>query len=208
MSKTLDEVTLLELLPPNLRGDPDIIAASTAVDATFKDLVSAISKVYTIADIDNASSEVVDALAVEMRCDFYDQSLPLENRRKLVKNAYLYKLLKGTPFAVQGVVSDAFSDAMVREWFDYGGEPYHFRVTTDDDLQDKAESVIEAINAVKNVRSYFDGISAVNKTQFTEYAGFAVRMASKQTIDGMVIPPPKPYVGEVLSIFGVIYEME
>jgi phage tail P2-like protein len=208
MSKTLDEVTLLELLPPNLRGDPDIIAASTAVDSTFKDLVSAISKVFTIADIDNASSEVVDALAIEMRCDFYDQSLPLENRRKLVKNAYLYKFLKGTPFVVQGVVSDAFSNAMVREWFQYNGEPYHFRIVTDDDLQDKASSVIEAINSVKNVRSYLDGISTINKTQFTEYVGFAVRMASKQTIDGCVMPPPIPYTGETLSIFGVVYNME
>jgi P2-related tail formation protein len=208
MSKTLDEVTLLELLPPNLRGDPDIIAASAAADASFKELVGTIAKVLTIADIDNASSEVVDALAVEMRCDFYDQSLPLDNRRKLVKNAYLYKFLKGTPFVVQGVVSDAFSNAMVREWFQYNGEPYHFRVITDDDLEDKAVSVIEAINSVKNVRSYFDGISAVNKAPFTEYVGFAVRTAKKQTIDGMKLPPQIPYKGLTLSIFGVVYDMQ
>jgi hypothetical protein len=33
-------------------------------------------------------------------------------------------------------------------------------------------------------------------------------MASKQTIDGCVMPPPIPYTGETLSIFGVVYNME
>jgi phage tail P2-like protein len=205
MSKKLNEVTLLELLPPNLRGDPDIIAASAAVDKSFCAMLSMIKNVYTIADIDHASSDVVDALAVEMRCDFYDQTLPLESRRKLVKNAYLYKYLKGTPFAVQGIVSDAFSNAEVREWFEYNGQPYHFRIITEDNLDDKAASVIEAVNSVKNVRSYFDGISTLLTESFTQYCGIAMRIAKYTTIDGCKRPN---LLYPSLSLFGVVCEIE
>jgi P2-related tail formation protein len=182
MSKTVHQTTLLELLPPNLRGDPDIVAASSATDGAFREMVDSITKVLTIADIDHASSDIVDALAVEMRTDFYDQTLPLENRRKLVKNAYLYKFFKGTPYIVQLIISDAFVDTMMHEWFEYDGEPYHFKIITDDDLHDKAASVIEAVNVAKNVRSWFDGIYTTNKVQFTEYQGFATRVATKYTV--------------------------
>jgi P2-related tail formation protein len=114
MSKTIDQVSLLELLPPNLRGDPDIVAASQASDRDFQDLCGKIRLVYTIADIDHASSEVVDALAVEMNCDFYDQSLPLATRRRLVKNAYLYKYFMGTSYAVRKIVEDIYTGGCTR----------------------------------------------------------------------------------------------
>lgn len=200
MSKTLDQVTLLELLPPNLRGDPDIIAASAAADASFKELVSTINNVFTIADIDNASSEVVDALAVEMRCDFYDQSLPLENRRKLVKNAYLYKYLKGTPYCVDQILKDVYNTADLREWFDYGGAPYHFKIIVNESLESETERLMEAVKAVKNVRSYLDGVTVAKVANINVYVGMPSHRYTYHKI-----PAPKPYEGMTASIMGVSY---
>jgi len=42
MSKTIYDVTLLELLPENLRSDPDIIAASKALDEEYRQLAQSI----------------------------------------------------------------------------------------------------------------------------------------------------------------------
>jgi len=165
MSKTVSDVTLLELLPENLRSDPDIIAASQAVDSEFQALASSIKNCLTIADVDNASSDVVDNLAGEMQVDFYDQTLSLPIRRALVKNGYIYKYQKGTAYVVKQIVEDAGLDATVKEWFEYEGEPYYFKVTTETVISGTTvlAELVEMINAVKNVRSWLEAI-IINRT--------------------------------------------
>lgn len=183
--KTIYDVTLLELLPENLRSDPDIIAASKALDEEYRQLAQSIKNVLTFGDIDNAKSEVVDALAAEMNLDFYDQTLPLANRRALVKNGYLYKYLKGTPFAVKQVVTDIFSAAQTEEWFEYGGVPYYFRVVTEAKLpaSEIIERIFKAIDTVKNVRSWLQGFGALKHVGLTSYLGFVIHQRHYQKID-------------------------
>jgi P2-related tail formation protein len=109
MNNTLDKVMLSELIPPNLKGDPDIVAMGAAIDTIFFANVPKIKNSYTVADIDSASSGVVDLIAAERNADFYEQSLPLDNRRVLAKHAYLFKRLKGTPYAVRKIILDVLS---------------------------------------------------------------------------------------------------
>lgn len=184
MSKTVHEVTLLELLPENLRSDPEIIAASQATDTEFRALAKAIANCLTIADIDHAGSEIVDQLAAEMRVDFYDQTLSLEKRRALVKNGYLYKYLKGTAYAVGQIVTDAFDASEVQEWFDYHGEPYYFKVVTEANLPDIStiNDVVEAIDSVKNVRSWLESIEALKNADLKVYYGLAVQQTCYHTL--------------------------
>ncbi|MBP2655018.1 MAG: putative phage tail protein [Firmicutes bacterium] len=165
MSKTVYDVTLLELLPENLRSDPDIIAASQAVDTEYRALVSSIKNCLTIADVDNACSDVVDNLAGEIQVDFYDQTLSLDVRRALVKNGYIYKYQKGTAYAVKQIVEDAGLNASLKEWFEYDGEPYYFKVTTETVVSSTTvlAELAEMINSVKNIRSWLEGI-IINRT--------------------------------------------
>jgi P2-related tail formation protein len=178
------DVKLLDLLPPNLRGDTDIIAASKAIDPEFYALANSIKNVLTFGDIDNASSEVVDNLARELKTPFYDTNLDLSMRRELVKNALIYNMTKGTPYTVESVITNAFSKSVLQEWFEYGGNPYCFRVVfvpfnthsaikafqhqelkqyTHQEIQDKDQQaeliakLTKAINTVQNTRSHFEG---------------------------------------------------
>ncbi len=179
----VNRVTLLELLPENLRSDPDIIAASCGVDSEFQDLADAINKCITIADIDKARSEVIDNLAGEMNVDFYDQKLSLDNRRELVRNGYKFKYRKGTAYAVRQIVKDAFADTElkdafeVKEWFQYNGKPYHFKISTKVNLPgvSKITSVVNAINSVKNARSTLESIEAIKRAELKGYYGFGVK---------------------------------
>jgi len=177
MSKTVNDVTLLELLPENLRSDPDIIAASQAVDTEFQALASSIKNCLTIADVDNACSDVVDNLAGEIQVDFYDQTLSLAVRRALVKNGYIYKYQKGTAYAVKQIVEDIFDNAAVKEWFDYGGDPYYFKVVKIGGEMIEPEvytKLKEAIYAVKNARSHLEGVSLSRSLSGTMYLGGAI----------------------------------
>lgn len=200
MSKVLENTTILELLPQNLWNDPDIIAASAAVDKEFAEMLRSVNKCLTFGDIDNASSEVVDFLAAEMDVEFYDQSFPLAKRRQLVKNAYIYKYYKGTLFAVKQALEDIYESADVREWFQYGGQPYNFKIVVDESLGDRVGTIGAAIQSVKNVRSWLESVIVAFTAEINQNVGIAVRQCKYQ-----IIKPPEPYEGYTASILGVAH---
>ena len=185
MSKTIRDVSLLELLPPNLTSSPEVIAASRAIDKQWQKLAGKIKEVLTYAGINDATSDVVNMIAAEMNVDFYDENLSLDKRRALVKNGYVYKYTKGTAYAVKQVVTDAFDKATVEEWFDYDGKPYHFRITTEVAMPDEStiNQIFKAVSAVKNTRSKLDYLGA-EKTieETTSYIGFGVYQRHYQRI--------------------------
>jgi P2-related tail formation protein len=183
--KTINNVSLMDLLPPNLTAIPEFIAVSAALDKQWHKLACKIKGVLTFADIDHACPEVVDMLAAEMNVDFYDPALDLCKRRALVKNGYVYKYTKGTADVVQQVVTDAFDKASVEEWFDYGGGPYHFRVVTEAGMPSETtiNQIFKAIDVVKNVRSRLDYLGAERTISNTVYClGFGVYQRHYQKI--------------------------
>ena len=177
---TIFDTDLTSLLPANMRSIVENIAFCAAFDYLYREMVGNISKVL-IVDIDNQFSEIVDYLAVERHTDFYDQSLSLANRRNLVKNTFKYKYQKGTAYAIELVVTNAFvdADADVLEWFDYGGAPYFFKVHTVANMSSQIglNLIGVAIESVKNKRSFLELIGFIKTTSLNFYLGFA----SKQT---------------------------
>lgn len=82
-------------------------------------------------DIDEASEEALDALAVELQTPLYKNDYPLTVKRQIVKNSMLYYIRSGTRGAVEELLADIYQGAEVEEWFEYGGEPNYFRVAID-----------------------------------------------------------------------------
>lgn len=159
MSKTIYDTPLLELLPENLRSDPDIIAASQAVDKEFFLLAESIKNVMTYADIDNASEEVIDMLAVELNVDFYDKSLSFDDRRESVKEAILIHQMNGTKAALLRVFELLQMRGTIEEWFEYDGDPYTFKISIleirNRELTKETDEMLSAlIEWHKNVRSH------------------------------------------------------
>ena len=177
MSRTIYDTTLLELLPENLRGNPYIIAASRAVDKEFSLLVQSIKNVLTYADMGNASEQVIDMLAAELNVDFYDKTLPLSDRREAVKEAILIHQMNGTKKALLRVFELLQIRAVIKEWFEYGGEPYTFKIEI---LEVSSKGLSEETNALldrliewhKNARSHMTelNIYLTNRTKTPYYA--------------------------------------
>ena len=182
------DVKLLDLLPPNLRGDLDIIAASQAVDTEFQVMTSSIKNVLTFADIDNARSEVVDNLAWELNTDYYDSSLSLETRRELVRKALIQRMTKGTPSAIEGIVKTLFGEGTVEEWFDYAGAPYYFRVLTENSsvTGDLANQFATAIEAVKNLRSRLEVVIVTMSADMGLYLGNVIHTGDTIIVEQVV----------------------
>lgn len=148
---------LLDLIPPNLKTDPDMIAASQMEDNSFQRLLAMTNKVKILADIDSLEDDALDHLAWGFNADFYDGTLTVEKKRNLIKNVIKSHMKKGTAGAVEDILSVVFDVSTIEEWFTYDGDPYHFKIKTMDVVDsDKYQGFKTVINSVKNARSHLE----------------------------------------------------
>lgn len=149
-----------------------ILPSSISGDATVKDIVQAISSrlaqlgeqaelVLILPRLKKLPEEIVDELAWQYHVDFYDVAADIIKKRELVRKAIARHRYKGTPAAVEEVCSAAFDTAEVVEWYEYGGEPYHFRVRmVQESIPDETAmaEMVKAVNSAKNTRSWLDSL--------------------------------------------------
>lgn len=132
---------------------PDL---AQAVDMALSGINSDLLLIYPA--IDNLPEALIDHLAVQMHVDEYDDS-DLMVKRKQVKESFLLHRYKGTKYAVQQAITTVHKSALIQEWTEYGGDPYHFRVKLSTGTLGDAtiiDKMTRAINAYKNVRSWLD----------------------------------------------------
>lgn len=179
-------VSVLDLLPPNLKTDPDMIAASKAVDTEFTLVVNEVKNCIILPRIDELESNLVDLLAWELHVDFYDSALPLETRRALVKNSAQLHRIKGTPAAVEMAASTVFGQCSLDEWFNYGGNPYYFKVNVDASQQGASQSDLakleNLINQYKNTRSWLEIINIFLTSNSAVFSSAAMMTGEEITV--------------------------
>lgn len=156
------KISLVDILPPNLREDQDIIAAAKAIDGDFYLIVDSVEKCILLPNIyDITDHDLLDLLAWDRHVDYYDTSLSIEQKQEIIDISLKQHMKKGTPAAVEDLVAAIFGSGEVVEWFQYGGTPYHFKVNTSNDsaTNEKAEEFIAAVNSVKNLRSHLEKVT-------------------------------------------------
>lgn len=161
MAKSLQTISLTDILPPNLLLDEKVKAAALSFDTKLTETVDEVKYCLHLPRLDELPETVLDLLAWQWHVDFYQPTdLDIDKKRELIKKSIAWHRMKGTPAAVEAVVSAAFEKSEVKEWFEYGGEPYHFKIITENVTTDVQElsSIKDAINTVKNTRSWLDAI--------------------------------------------------
>lgn len=105
--------------------------------------------------------DLVDILAYDMHVDWYDYSYPLQVKRDMVKNSVKVHKKMGTKYAMETALGSIWPKSEVEEWFNYGGEPHHFRVVcdvTEDRITASFAQLVKAIRMYKRLSSHLDGI--------------------------------------------------
>lgn len=179
----LKDVHLLDLIPHNIKHDTNIVASAKALDLQLKEITNNITKLALLNNINGLSSEWVDALAWQWSAPFYDQSLLIEQKRELVSKALAWHRRRGTPSAVEELVTTIFGSGEVQEWWEYGGQPGYFKVRTSDPsaTADKATQFLAAINSVKNARSWLESIEITTEGTTRLYYGFVTHVGEHIT---------------------------
>jgi len=154
---------LKEIAPPNLLNDPVIRALLEATDPELQKVKEQIINVIIYPRIDEIEDEeLLDLLAWQFHVEGYELAKTVEEKRNLVKNAIELHRYKGTKYAVEKVLSTLNLGGKVKEWFEYGGEPYRFKV--DLGIKNKEitpelhQKLLELINKYKNERSWLEEV--------------------------------------------------
>ena len=107
--------------------------------------------------------------------DVEPASQSLEETRKLLDEPLKTYFFEGTFFTLQKALKSFYGDSTLKQWFSYGGEPYHFRVEIDlkDDSTDKTryKKLDTLIEQYKNVRSVFKGFNLIRSTKSEVFMG-------------------------------------
>lgn len=181
---SITNVSLLDLMPQSIRNDPNISAAALALDAQLQQTTSMISALDIFGRVSGWTEEETDELAWQYNPPYYDPDLPLEQRRLLVQNAISFHRHKGTPGAVEDLIAILFGEGAVEEWWQYGGDPYHFRVITNnaDITTTRAQEFYAAVDAVKRLSTVLDSVTITQAEELPLYFGGYLHFGEQITI--------------------------
>ena len=162
----------LSVLPFILAADPDIVSISYAYKRAMLKLVEISAKTMLYADIDSMDEELLNLMALEFNTQYYDESLPIETKRKLVKNSLNWHQRAGTTGAVNELIDIALGDGEVVEWFNFDGAPGTFKIVTSEKMNDSSLNFFQnIISKVKNMSSKLVSIEQSSKISMNLYVG-------------------------------------
>lgn len=156
----LSDAELTTVLPPYIKESNEVQAISFAFKKGMEKMIEYAKLSMLYAEIDNLPDEIIDLLALELQSQYYDDSMEIEIKRKIVKNSIAWYAKGGTVSAVDEMVQAVFGEGEVIEWYKYGGKPGTFYIKTNAELSpDIIEKFNEIINKVKNMRSHLTNIT-------------------------------------------------
>ncbi len=160
----LSNVNLLQLQSLYMQQDPTTKGLCAAFNAQLLRVSNEVKSCLIYAGVDALNNALLDELAYSMHVDWYDPKASIDTKRTLIKKSIRVHRYRGTPYALEEVIKDYFQDAEIKEWFEYGGDPYTFRVAIRSGVvnSELLERFTMAVNAVKNVRSHMDLVIIFN----------------------------------------------
>ena len=198
---TLQDLKLSEFLPQYMQSDETAKAFEYAVQKQILKVINEISNLKIYISIDTQPESVLDELGWQFNIPEYASTLPIEAKRNLIKTAIATHRKRGTVAAVRQVVTDIFGDARLEEWFEYGGEPYYFKVYASEVTNVEQALLYKSIASSQNVRSILEAIIIKLTFENTLHFGSTVQIADKVNIS------TKSDIDITINYFGTITQI-
>lgn len=148
-------------LPRALDDDERMHALALAIARALGVHLDEIKETEIYTRIDELPEDLLDLLAHDYKIDWYGYDYPIEAKRNAIKSNYYIHRHLGTAGAVKAAITDVYPLSTVEEWFDYGGEPYSFRVVLEAGfpiIPVANTDVLRALYTYKSLRSHLEGV--------------------------------------------------
>lgn len=166
--------SVYDLLPPNLKT-PEKRALAAAIKKMFDGVTRRLPSLLIYAEPGALDNQMCDLLAMTFNISAYDQTFDLDTKRKLVESTLQASSTKGTATAIREIITTIHGGARLEEWFDYGGEPFHFKVEIDAFKrgidEDGYEKLLEIISAYNSAGTVLEAIIINLRAQGYSYIG-------------------------------------
>lgn len=162
---------LTEIKPSSLK-DRTIESLLQSTDEVFSNILPKIMNALIYPRIDSLSGEILGLLAWQFHIEGWEIAKTEEEKRALIKKAIELHRYKGTRWAVINALKACGYESYVKEWFEYTGQPYLFKVYTKRPVQDEQtyQKLVNTIYEYKNERSWLDSIGTHHEHQGKIYA--------------------------------------
>ncbi|SKA01930.1 phage tail protein, P2 protein I family [Cetobacterium ceti] len=158
---------IYNLFPENLKKYKNISDITSIFSDQLAQVDNSIDLLKIYLDMQNLSDKVLDELAWHWNVEFYSTELQKSKKIEMIKRSYLHHIKKGTVGALESALKAIVSNLEVKEWYEYGGVPYTFRLIVAGEMltEEEISTVYKLVSIYKNVRSELDGfiISKENK---------------------------------------------
>lgn len=184
------DIKIEDWLPKFIMRDKNGRAMARAIEAGLTYMNNAVQDgIESLTNVQRMPEWALDEKAWEYNI-VYDYSAPVDMKRKWIAEAFNLSALAGTAAGIVKYLVPYFDNAQVEEWWEYGADPYHFRVLIAGERTDAKDTwAQDAITRMKNVRSVLDAIiyevheSEAELLVGSNTAGLCVK-AESTTIEG------------------------
>ena len=171
--------SLLRALPNVLREDTVTLGLASAIAAELEEAASKVSLVNIYANIDTMDESMLDILAKDFKVDWWRSNADLEEKRNLIKTCWYVHRHLGTKSAIETAIASFLGDGTVQEWFEYGGQPHHFRIVgaSNAAVNEYFDEFMAILSVVQRGSSVIDSVTALIPNQQNLYIATAARFS-------------------------------
>lgn len=161
----LNSDSLMTILPSVLDKDEGMhnLAKTVSLNIdTVKDSLKEAGIYYRLGEL---PEELLDVLAEDLGVFWYDYNHLLETKRRVIESCFDVHKHLGTKGAMLKAVCSVWPNSGIEEWFQYGGDPYYFRVMVEANNGDgepiRFTEIDKTVQIYKNARSWLEDDSVV-----------------------------------------------
>lgn len=153
-----------DIMPENLVSQLETQAFAYALGRQIEKLCAYADGVHIYAAVASMPEKILDVLAVELQTPAYRDSFSIEVKRALIAGTLTFYANLGTPAACNQIIEIIFGTGYISEWFDYDGDPHHFRAYVGNGGQidpSDLEEFRRVLANVKRLSSWLDEVIAI-----------------------------------------------
>jgi hypothetical protein len=116
----------IDLVPPSIANDPQVIAACGAIDIELEEIYKDIPPINFWPHVEEQSGDMLDVMMWEMHVDIWQNwnaTLTDDDKIALINDSIDWHQHKGTPAMVEEMIDKVFGPgvAVLTEWYEYRG---------------------------------------------------------------------------------------
>lgn len=158
----LTRENLLCSLPIALSGDLKTAALARTIAGALAERREEIERLAIYPNTAKLEEGLLDILARDFKVDWWDSDYSVEEKRRTLATSWQVHKTLGTKAAVIKAITSVYPSAALEEWFEYGGEPYRFRLSVrlSENGWDasKHRQLLEKMQYYKNLRSHREAV--------------------------------------------------